>query len=347
MLNNYIFFNRIQRNECGPNDVEFDVKYCGICHSDVHFANNDMGVTMYPCVPGHELAGVVTKVGAKVTKVAVGDKVGVGCIVDSCLDCDKCDGDVQQYCEKGMTMTYNYPITHGHLATDRGYTMGGYSGKYTVRQDFIVKVSKSYPLEAAGPIMCAGITVYSPLVAWGCLKGGKKVGVVGIGGLGQMAVKLAKAMGNEVTALSTSPNKADIAKSIGARHFVVSKDEEGMKKAENSLDVIVNTVSANHELSVYIPLLRTKGVIVMLGASTNPHAVPILPLLMKGASISTSGIGGIGETQEVMDFCTKHKIMPETKLITQHELPEVYENLAKKNDSITRYVLDIKKCMAS
>ncbi len=327
--------------------MEFDLKYCGVCHTDVHFANNDLGNTTYPCVPGHELAGIVTKVGTNVTKLAVGDKVGVGCIVDSCLDCGKCQGSEQQYCDKGFTMTYAYPITHGHLATDRGYTLGGYSGKYTVRQDFAVKIDKSYPLEAAGPIMCAGITVYSPLVQWGCLKGGKKVGVVGIGGLGQMAIKLAKAMGNEVTAISTSPNKAEIAKSIGAKHFVVSKDEEGMKKAANSVDVILNTVAANHELNAYLPLLRTQGVIVMLGVSTNPHAVPILPLLMKGLSISSSSIGGIRDTQNVMDFCTKHKILPETKLITQDDLPEVYDKLAGKNDSITRYVLDIQKCMAA
>lgn len=332
----------IKRNLAGEDDVTFDLKYCGICHTDVHYANNDMGSTKYPCVPGHELAGVVSAVGANVTKFKVGDRVGVGCIVDSCLACDSCHEGLEHFCDKGMTMTYDADIKHGHISTDSGYTYGGYSASQTVNQRYLVKIPEGFPLEAAGPIFCAAITMYSPLNHWGALNGGKKVGIIGIGGLGQMGVRLAKAMGNEVTAISTSPNKEAAAKEIGADNFIVSTDPESMKGGANSLDLILNTVSASHQLSTYLPLLRRDGNLVQLGLVLSDHQIQQFPLMMKRVSVSGSLIGGLPETQDCMDFCGEHKIVPRLKLVTADQLPEVYANLAQKNDQIIRYVLDIE-----
>ena len=250
----------IKRNVCGDEDVTFAVKFCGICHSDVHVAENHLDVpggkkTNYPCVPGHELAGVVTEVGRNVTKYKVGDMVGVGCLSDSCMACTSCAEGEEMWCAKGMTSTYDKETTHGHIATDSGWTFGGYSKSQTVNQKFILKIPAGYPLSAAGPVFCAGITMFSPLSYWGAKAGGMRVGIVGIGGLGQMGVQLAKAMGNKVTAISTSPSKEAAAREIGADNFVVSTDPDSMKKAVMSCDLILNTVSVNHEAAHYLSLL--------------------------------------------------------------------------------------------
>jgi len=332
----------IKRNAAGPEDVTFDVKYCGICHTDVHFANNDMGSTRYPIVPGHELAGVVTAVGSKVTKYKIGDKVGVGCIVDSCWDCESCSSSEEQFCSKTFTMTYDNPLAHGHIATDSDYSYGGYSSSYTVHQRYIVGIPEGYPLEAAGPLFCAAITMYSPLAHWGAVKGGKRVGIIGIGGLGQMGVRLAKAMGNEVTAISTSPNKEQAARDIGADNFIVSSDPKSMEAGANSLDIILNTVSANHQLVTYLPLMRRDGALVQLGVVPEDHRINQFALMMKRLSVCGSLIGGMAETQDCMDFCAKHKIVPNIKLVKVDELDQVYATLMGKNDQVIRYVLDIE-----
>jgi len=331
----------IQRNVAGDDDVTFDVKFCGICHTDVHISGNDMGMTNYPCVPGHELAGVVSVVGKNVTKVQVGDRVGVGCIVDCCMKCPGCDAGEEHMCDTGMTGTYDGQIKHGHIATDKGWTFGGYSASQTVNQRFIVKVPEGFPLEAAGPVFCAGITMYSPLAYWDAKEGGRRVGIIGIGGLGQMGVQIAKAMGNTVTAISTSPNKEAAAKEIGADNFVVSTDPESMKAAAGSLDLILNTVSAEHQASTYLSLLAKKGVLVQLGLVLSAHQVNQMPLMFNKLSIAGSLIGGLPETQECIDFCAEHNIVPKTKLVKTTDLDDVYKQLNSKNDTILRNVLDI------
>jgi len=305
-----------------------------------------LGNTHYPCVPGHELAGIVTKVGANVTKVKVGDRVGVGCISDSCMNCEGCAEGEEHLCAGRMTSTYDREITHGHIKTNTGWTFGGYSGSQTVHERFIIKIPDGYPLEGAGPVFCAGITMYSPLVYWKANNGGKRVGIVGIGGLGQMGVQIAKAMGNSVTAISTSPNKEAAAKEIGADNFVVSTNPESLKAAAGSLDLILNTVSANHDINTYLPLLAAKGVIVQIGVAFKPHAVNQLQLMMKKLSIAGCLIGGLPETQDCIDFCHKHNIIPKIKLITSKDLDGVYAALSEKNDAIIRNVLDIEASRA-
>jgi len=272
--------------------------------------------------------------------------LGVGCIVDCCMACSICDRGDEHICPKEMTMTYDAETKHGHIKTNTGWTLGGYSGSHTVNERFIVTIPDGFPLEAAGPIFCAGITMFSPLAQWKADKGGMNVGIIGIGGLGQMGVMLAKAMGNTVTAISTSPNKEAAAREIGADNFVVSSDPESMKKAAGSLDLILNTVSADHDLSSYLGLLARKGVIVQLGLVTSPHPVAQLPLMFRKISIAGSLIGGLPETQDCIDFCHKHNIVPKINIITSKELDSVYETLATKNDTIIRNVLDIEASKA-
>jgi len=331
---------KIKRSDVGADDVKFDIHYCGICHTDVHFGNDDMGISKWPLVPGHELAGVVTAVGANVKSVSVGDRVGVGCIVDSCMNCPSCEKSDEQYCYNGMTMTYSSDIKHGHIATDTGFTYGGYSGSLAVHERYIIKIPSGYPLEAAGPVFCAGITLYSPLAHWGALKGNLRVGVAGIGGLGQMGVRLAAAMGNKVTAISSSPSKKDAALELGATDFVVSTDEASMAAAAGSLDLILNTISADHQVSHYLPLLALSGTIVQLGIVGAPHQVVQGPLIFRRLSIAGSVIGGIKETQDCIDFCAKHNVVVSHEIIKADRLDEVFKNLASKNDSVKRYVLD-------
>lgn len=334
----------IKRGLTGDNDVEFDIKFCGICHTDVHFALNQWGNAIYPMVPGHELAGIVTKVGKNVNGFKVGDKVGVGCLSESCLKCDACNVDMDELaCPNGGAATYNDKIKHGLIKTDTGITYGGYSAKTTANERFAVKIPDSYPLENAGPVFCAGVTMYSPLKQWGVRQGGKKVGVVGIGGLGQMGILLAKAMGNEVTAISRSLAKRESALEMGADHYLVSTDATSLASAADSLDLILNTVSANHEAAMYLPLLRRKGAQVLIGLPSKPHTVRSSDLLFKNLSLAGSMIGTMAETQEVIDFCAEKNIKPQIEIITWDKIDVVFDILEKGNDRIVRYVLDIEK----
>merc|ERR1712130_711344 len=301
---------KIERNLPGDDDVQFEVKYCGICHTDVHFAEKTSAITKYPLVPGHELAGVVTKVGAKVKDIKVGDNVGVGVLSDSCQNCGQCEMGEEQACEKIASHTYNYDTVHGHIKT--------------------------------GPILCAVITMYSPLSHWSCLGGGKRVGIVGIGGLGQMGVRLAKAMGNTVTAISTSPHKETVAREIGADNFVLSNKLESMASAAKSLDLILNTVSADHDLTALIGLLARDGTIVQLGVVRKPHPISQM-IFFRRVNLSGSLIGGMRDTQDCIDFCAAKGIQPDTELVTADQIEAVYDKLREKNDRITRYVLDITK----
>jgi len=329
-------------------DVKFEMLYCGICHSDVHNVKNEWGPCDFPCVAGHELLGKVTEVGNKVTKFKVGDHVGVGCFVDSCLDCCNChDGD-EQYCLKGVTLTYKGDKKFGRVSGNQETkTMGGYSAANTVHEDFVLKIHEGMDLQKTAPILCAGITMYSPLKHWGAA-GDKKmtVGIVGIGGLGTMGIKLAKAMGNDVLAISTSPRKEAMAKEKGADFFVSSKDPEGMKAHAGKCDLILNTVSANHDINTYIPLLaKGKGVLVQLGGVTSPHGVQQFPLMMGRLSIAGSLIGGIKETQEVLDMCFKHGIYPDCKMVEAKDIDDCWAQLQSSNADGLRYVIDIKKSL--
>ena len=333
---------QIKRNLPGVDDVTFDLKFCGICHSDVHIANDDMGVTNFPVVPGHELAGVVTAVGSNVTKFKLGDKVGVGCISDSCMKCSSCNQGFEQACHGGMTITTDSKIKHGHIKTNSGFTFGGFSGSQTVNQRYLIRIPNEYPLELAGPVFCSALTMYSPLCQWKANSGGMTVGVIGIGGLGQMGIQLAKAMGNQVTAISTTPAKKPVALEIGADMFIVSSDDDQMVSRANTLDLILNTVSANHQIEHYLPLLRRNGAIVQLGLAFEKHNISQIPLIMKRLIIAGGGIGGIPETQECMDFCAKNKIFSKIKMVKASELDDVFATLVNKNDQVIRYVLDIE-----
>jgi len=333
---------QIQRNVPGDDDVQFEVKYCGICHTDVHFAEKTSAISKYPLVPGHELAGVVTKVGSNVKDVKVGDNVGVGVLSDSCQNCGQCDDREEQACEKIASHTYNYDTVHGHIKTGSGFTQGGYCRSMTVHRRYLVKVPEGYPLEKAGPIFCAGITMYSPLSHWGCLDGGKRVGIVGIGGLGQMGVRLAKAMGNTVTAISTSPHKETVAREIGADNFVLSNKPESMAVAAKSLDLILNTVSADHDLAALIGLLARDGTIVQLGVVRKPHPISQM-IFFRRVNLSGSLIGGMRDTQDCINFCAEKGIQPDTEMVTADQIEAVYDKLREKNDRITRYVLDVTK----
>lgn len=337
---------QLQRGSIGDYDVDMDIKYCGICHTDVHVANNDFRSTKYPCVPGHELAGIVTKVGKSVTDLKVGDHVGIGYMIDSCLKCSSCNDFDEHTCiGGGNTGTSNGDIQHGHIKTDNGkYTYGGFTDKITVHRRFAVKIPQSYPLEKAGPIFCAGITMFSPLMRQGAGKGGLNVGIIGIGGLGQMGVRLAAAMGNKVTAISTSGRKEAMAKEMGACDFVVSSDPASMSAAAGSLNLILNTVSANHQMATYFPLLKRGGTIVQLGAVAEPHLINQIVLMRSRINLTGSMIGGMKETQECMDYFAQNNIVCNTQLVQScKELDKVFETLSKGNDGVVRYVADIDK----
>jgi uncharacterized zinc-type alcohol dehydrogenase-like protein len=273
----------INRPKVGDYDVRFEMKFCGICHSDVHIGQNDLGGCIYPIVPGHELVGTVVEVGSKVQRCKVGDNVGVGCIIDSCMKCSFCDESEEQYClGGGNTHTYNSRKTYGHIGGNpETQNFGGYSGSNTVHERYVMKIPDSLPLEKAGPLMCAAITMYDPLRHWGATKEGSNmnIGIVGIGGLGTMGIKLAKAMGHKIFAISTSPNKKELAEKKGADVFVCSTDNKSMNENANQMDLIINTVAGKHELQHYISLLRTNGTLVQLGLVTENHTVNQLPLV--------------------------------------------------------------------
>lgn len=323
-----------ERRNLRDNDVAIEILYSGVCHSDLHTVNGDWGDQPYPLVPGHEIVGKVIEVGADVKNYKVGQHVAVGCMVDSCQSCDQCDHGEEQFCRNGMTPTYGAPDRiSGEI------TQGGYSKHIVVREEFVLNVPESLDLARTAPILCAGITTFSPLRTWG-VKEGSRVGVIGLGGLGHMAVKLAVAMGAEVTVLSRSDSKASEAKKLGATGILVSKDEEAMKKAASSFDLIIDTVPVKHDLDPYTPLLDVDGTIVIVGQVGPMEDLMSVPLVFGRRRVAGSLIGGIRETQEVLDFCAEHNIHPECVMIKADEVNDAFASLAK-GDVAHRYVIDM------
>ena len=325
----------IVRRSALPNDVEIEILYCGVCHSDLHFARNDWGMTQYPVVPGHEIVGKVTNVGAEVSKYKVGDLVAVGCLVDSCRSCNNCKDDQEQYCPEWVG---TYGGFDKHLQTN---THGGYSQTITVDQHFVLRVPENLDQAGIAPVLCAGITTWSPLRYW---KVGKhsKVAVVGLGGLGHMAIKLASALGAHVTLFSRSPNKIEDAKAIGAHDVVISTDESQMEKVMGKFDLILDTVPYEHDFNPYMATLNTNGTLVVLGY-LGPVESPLVtvPMIMGRKTLAGSLIGGIAETQELLDFCGKHNITSDIEIIKMHEINEAYERMLK-SDVKYRFVIDMK-----
>lgn len=323
----------IERREPEAHDVAIEIMYCGICHSDIHQARNEWGGAQYPMVPGHEILGRVSKVGSAVSKFKAGDLVGVGCFVDSCRKCEACHEGVEQYCEEGMTGTYN--------ATDRkrgGLTYGGYSERVTVDENYVLRIPENLDASAAAPLLCAGITLYSPLRHWN-VQPGQKVGIVGLGGLGHMGVKLAAAMGAHVVMITTSPDKAADAKKLGAEEVLISKDAQQMAKHANSFDLIIDTVPVQHDLNPYVSLLKRDKTLVIVGP-LDPVGLHGANLIMKRKQVAGSVIGGIAETQEMLDFCGKHNIVCDVEVIGADYVNEAYERMLK-SDVKYRFVIDI------
>jgi len=326
---------QFERRAVGPHDVQIEIAYCGICHSDLHQVRNEWGNSAYPMVPGHEIVGKVTAVGAHVKTFKAGDLAGVGCLVDSCRTCPSCQRQLEQFCEKGAAFSYN------STEMDRKtLTQGGYSSSIVTDEAFVLKISPKLDLAAAAPLLCAGITTYSPLRHWKTKKG-DKVGVVGLGGLGHMAVKIAAAMGAEVTMLSTSKSKEADARKLGAHHFGLTSDDATFKKLAGQFDLLIDTISAPHDYNKYLGLLRVEGTMVLLGVPPEPTPVSAFPLIMGRRSLSGSLIGGIAETQEMLDFCAEHGIVSEIELIPVQQVNEAYERMLK-NDVRYRFVLDMK-----
>jgi len=324
----------IERREPLENDVLIDILYCGICHSDIHQVRNEWGGgSLYPMVPGHEILGRVSRVGNKVSKFKVGELVGVGCFVDSCRSCPACKEGIEQYCEGGMTLTYNTEDKkHGGLA------FGGYSTHITVDENYVLRIPESLDVKAAAPLLCAGITLYSPLRHWN-VQPGQKVGIVGLGGLGHMGVKLAAAMGAYVVMITTSPDKAADATKLGAKEVLISNDAAAMAKAANSFDLIIDTVPVAHDLNPYIELLKRDKTLVIVGP-LDPVGVHGANLIIKRKSVSGSVIGGIAQTQEMLDFCGKHNIVCDVEVINADYINEAYERMLK-SDVKYRFVIDI------
>lgn len=323
-----------ERREPGPNDVLIDIQYCGVCHTDIHFVRGEFGNSVYPMVPGHEIVGHVTRVGSAVTRWAVGDAVGVGCFVDSCRSCAACSGGEEQFCEAGATYTYNAPDKH----SDGGMTFGGYSTHIVVDENYVVRVPESIPLDAAAPLLCAGITTYSPLRRFN-VKAGMNVGVVGLGGLGHMAVKFAKAMGAHVTVMSHSPGKEQDALRLGADAFFATNSAEVFETHKPRYDLILDTVSAAHDLNAYLNLLKLGGDMVLVGLP-EPTPVAAFPLIFGRRSLSGSLIGGIRETQEMLDYCAEHGIACDIEVIPMSGINEAYERMLK-SDVRYRFVVDM------
>lgn len=324
----------IQRREVGPKDVLIDIKYAGICHSDIHTARGDWGDIEYPLVPGHEIVGIVADVGAKVTKYKVGDRVGVGCMVNSCGECKNCQQGLEQYCLNGMVGTYGDPDTYG----DGERTQGGYSTQVVVTEKFVLSVPEGIPLEKAAPLLCAGITTYSPLHHWNAGPG-KKVAIVGMGGLGHMAVKLGHAMGAEITVLSRTLGKKDEGLKLGADHYYATEDPETFKQLAGNFDLIINTVSAVIDLDAYFGLLATDGTLVNVGAPGEPLSLQVFSLIQGRKSFAGSMIGGIPETQEMLDFCAEHGIGAEIELISADEIDSAWGRVVA-SDVRYRFVID-------
>lgn len=325
----------ITRRALTPKDVEIDILYCGVCHSDLHTARNDWGGTIYPSVPGHEIVGKITQVGTEVTGFKEGDLVGVGCLVDSCRTCESCKKDLEQYCLNGFTGTYNGPDKH--LG---GHTFGGYSERVVVDQDFVLKVPANLDLAAVAPLLCAGITTWSPLKHWN-IKKGSKIAVVGLGGLGHMAIKLAKGLGATVTLFSRSDGKTEDAKKLGAEEVIISTDATQMKSVAGKFDLIIDTVPIIHDINPYVDTLGISGTLVLVGylGPLDPF-LNSAPMIMRRKSVAGSLIGGIAETQEMLDFCGKHNIVSEIELISMQDINVAYERMIK-SDVKYRFVIDM------
>jgi alcohol dehydrogenase (NADP+) len=324
----------ISRRQPKPHDVEIDILYCGVCHSDLHTARNEWHGTIYPCVPGHEIVGRVVNVGEHVKKFKAGDLAAVGCLVDSCRECQYCKEDLEQYCEGGHTQTYNSPDPH--LGTQ---TYGGYSESIVVDEAFVLKVPENLDPAAAAPLLCAGITTYSPLRHWN-IGPGHKVGIVGLGGLGHMGVKIAKAMGAEVIVFTTSTSKVEDAKRLGADDVVLSRDASQMQRYAGRLHFVLDAVSAQHDINEYLNLLRVDGSLALVGAPEHPLPVAAFSLIPYRRSFAGSMIGGIAETQEMLDFCGQHNIVSDIELINIEQINEAYDRLLK-GDVKYRFVIDM------
>ena len=325
----------IARREPGETDIEIEILFCGVCHSDIHQARNEWKNTVYPCVPGHEIVGRVTKIGSKVTKHKVGDYAAVGCMVDSCRTCPNCQVGLEQYCHNWATFTYNSPDKH--LG---GHTFGGYSSHVVVDEAFTLRVPKELDLAATAPLLCAGITTYSPLRHWK-VGPGKKVGIVGLGGLGHMGVKFARAFGAHVVLFTTSESKVADGLRLGAHEVVVSKDKAAMAKHAASLDFVLDCVSAQHDINEYIGLVKLDGTLCLVGVPENPLPVHPFSVILPRRSFAGSGIGGIAETQEMLEFCAKHGIVSDIEMITMQKVNEAWERMLKQ-DVRYRFVIDMK-----
>lgn len=330
---------KIQRRDPGAHDVQIEILFCGVCHSDLHIARNEWQGTTYPCVPGHEIIGRVSKVGAQVSHFKEGDLAGVGCLVDSCRTCENCEDHLEQFCEKGPIFTYNSPDKHSG-----GLTYGGYSENVVVDEAFVLHIPENLDLAATAPLLCAGITTYSPLRHNNVSKG-QKVGVVGLGGLGHMGVKLAKAMGAHVVVFTHSASKIADAFRLGADEVVNSNDEDEMKKHLNSFHFILDTVSAQHDINTYLLLLKRDGTLTQVGVPPEPLALQVGSLIFGRRNLNGSLIGGIKETQEMLDFCGEHNITADIELIPIQKINEAYDRLVK-NDVKYRFVIDMASLQA-
>ena len=326
---------RFERREPGPRDIQIEIQYCGVCHSDLHTARDEWGGTVYPVVPGHEIVGRVTQVGSEVKSFNVGDIAGVGCLVGSCRTCASCRQNLEQYCDVGFTLTYNSPDPH-----TGGVTYGGYSNRIVVDQHFVLRIPENLDPAAAAPLLCAGITTYSPLRHWGVVPG-QKVGIVGLGGLGHMGVKFARALGAEVVLFTTSPGKAEDAKRLGAHEVVISRDPAAMAAQANSFDFILNTVAASHNLDPFINMLKRDGTLCLVGAPDSPHPSPgVFGLIFRRRQLAGSLIGGLAETQEMLDFCGEHNIVSDIEQIPIQGINQAYERMLK-SDVKYRFVIDM------
>ena len=324
----------ITRRDNKPHDVQIEILFCGVCHSDLHMARNEWGNTTFPIVPGHEIVGRVTAVGDHVKKFKVGDLAGIGCLVDSCRECENCKDGLEQYCAEGAVFSYNSPERDGS-----GTTYGGYSKSIVAHEDFVVRIADNQPLEGVAPLLCAGITTYSPLRHWKVGKG-TRVGILGLGGLGHMAVKLAVSMGAEVTMLSHTASKEKDAKRLGAHKFVLTSDEAQTKAVAGYFDFILDTVSAEHDYNFYLAFLRTNGTMVCVGVPPSPAVIPAFNVIFGRKSFAGSLIGGVPETQEMLDYCAEHNIVSDVEVIAMKEINEAYERMIK-GDVRYRFVIDM------
>ena len=321
-----------ERRDPGPHDVLIDILYCGVCHTDIHFINNDWGFSIFPMVPGHEIVGRVAAVGNHVTKFKTGDMAGVGCLVDSCRECDYCNEGLEQYCQGGNVFTYS-----GIEKDGKTVTQGGYSNKIVVEERFVLKVSEKLSPAHAAPLLCAGITTYSPLRHWKVGKG-HKIGIIGLGGLGHMAIKFAASFGAEVTVLSTTPNKKEDALKLGAHSFIVTKDEEQVKLVANTFDFILDTLSASHDYNMYVSMLKVDGTLICVGLPPEPITVPAFNLVFTRKCVAGSLIGGLPETQEMLDYCAANNIVSDIEVIPIQKIQEAYERMLM-NDIKYRFVI--------